>query len=393
MKTLWSSMISQNKRASEGFSLIETLITVALIGIVAAIWVRYMQGANQMISDAQMRQKVVGIEHYLLGFPDCAATSADPNFSSSCALSSPINIRDKLGNVVIPSSGRVFGSGASSVKVTNSCNDGTIIFTAEISGATSTTRTLYDGIPWYCPTTGSAKQCIKVKDNLCPTNFAVLGMNDGYGNGINYSHEIQCCPIPSDLLLDDHESSSKNCGADRVVTGVTIAASGDRNLRCTKINTAIYALETETKASFFETSPWNSASGWKEGSTRVHLETTNALSGVQKFFLMKDDNLKTDPNFPGGLDLDSTTSSAYISQCISPNGLGLFTGRESKNCGKHKTKVAQLRMPSGPFPTVDLFPKNCTGTFSNTSNTVTMTQMKCSTFPVFWSETPNLKRQ
>jgi prepilin-type N-terminal cleavage/methylation domain-containing protein len=394
--------MTKHFRHARAFSLVETMIAVALIGVIALIWMRFMKGANDMSASAQTRQKVVAIEHYLLGFSNCEKTSADPNFSTSCSTNGPINIRDENGNIVIPETGKLFGTGSNAVKVINNCNDGTINFTAELLGENSKKVTLYDGIPLYCAT-ASPQQCVNVKDNLCPATYAALAFIDGAGQGIYYSHEIQCCPMPPDLLSNTHQVVEKVCAADHVVTGVVISntahpgmsATRNRHLRCTQINTSKYMLETgdKVKTHFYQTRT-NHASGWGSAS-RINIVTTTNLSSARKFQLMKKDNLNTDPFHPGTLQLSDETSDGYGSQCISPNGNGLFVERSSKYCGTHYTRQVRLK---GPGPVVELSPTACTGSFStiydsvSKSDTVTLKNAACATFPYFWGETPNLRR-
>jgi prepilin-type N-terminal cleavage/methylation domain-containing protein len=138
---------------TRGFSLVETLMSVAIVGVIAVGWTRSMKSANDSMTEANIRQSVVAIEHYLLGFSDCKKTSSASNYAQNCTLNNSVAILDPFGNQVIPNTGRIFGDGQNSVKVTNSCSYGTIMFKAQVSGRNAGEVALFGGIPWYCPAT------------------------------------------------------------------------------------------------------------------------------------------------------------------------------------------------------------------------------------------------
>jgi hypothetical protein len=159
-KTPYANSLSECNDVS-GFSLMETLIAVGLLGLVAAGWMRMMKTTSELQSEAQKRQKVVAIEHYLQGFADCDKTKAQASYATACNSGSAINLLDKFGNVVIPHTGRSFanptGNGGQ-IQVTNSCQNGSTTFTATIAGSPAKTVTLFDGIPWYCPSNNCANK-------------------------------------------------------------------------------------------------------------------------------------------------------------------------------------------------------------------------------------------
>ena len=107
-----------------------------------------------------------------------------------------------------------------------------------------------------------------VKEQACPENTAFFGIDDPAGRsgpGAKISVSGSCCPLPAgDILTDSTSFHLERCPEQSVVTGVRASGSDEYMLRCTKINTARYALSAARASAY-----WGNGVAGAKGATRI----------------------------------------------------------------------------------------------------------------------------
>lgn len=212
----------------------------------------------------------------------------------------------------------------------------------------------------------------------CPANTAGFAMQDPAGRSdVPYvGVDLQCCPVPTDLLTSNHTYVNSSCPANSLMTGskfVTnnngvFTGSPDRNtkrlVRCTAINTATYKLGPELggpgRAEWYILFGNTGASG---GAGSVYKDMMALPLGIRYVI---SPYARIAPNV-----------AAYANTMCVPALNALMTRRESKYCGDFYGKKVYY---TSNGQEVNLYPSGCTSTGTPEYKDVTSTYNKQSAY-------------
>lgn len=135
-----------------GFSLIEALVALALIGLVSIASVNVIRNAYDSYKMTKLRQNESAISNYYLQFVDCIKTAEDAGYKTGCNNTQPINIRASSGDIILPVNGLFFKD----LFVTNYCEGGDIYLSVASGEMGRSSRPLLNGIPIICRNAGPA---------------------------------------------------------------------------------------------------------------------------------------------------------------------------------------------------------------------------------------------
>lgn len=388
-------------KMQDGFTLVEALIFVALLGLVAAAANKLMKGTFDALSSVRMKNEGVELKDYIRSSLDCEKTGA-ANITE-CKNGDYIAGRRADGSILFSVDFENFVV-ESKFRVRSRCVDSGGYFTLDpeykrvargrvevdpLTGKSYDWQPLFEKVPFTCAKPSQPMgPCLRVNDGHCPANFAVFSILDMAGPARapqEYEFIAQCCPVPADMLLNDHLETTDYCPAGRVSTGARLlssAGSGDRRIRCTLVDSTKYSVQSSRTTSFYEVPPNSSGS---RGSILRNI-TTSPFPLPLRFNLFKTNNLATDPYYPGTLSPTDTTSQAFTSQCIVEGGNSIITGRSDKYCGT--ARGAAIRSIATGSDVI-FHPTGCTGTATNTKSSVTIKDLNCTNVPTFWQDALN----